>query len=248
MSGIKVFAGAVSGTVGASFAVLTFSCLVTSAPGMSLAQDAASAENVTMVDVQNTRDMRFCEVLMINDGNVNIYNTTGVSDCPEDAWSAIDPAAVARQMGVEGVQQNGPHYWVMDSQTLGFGETKTFNGIPARWGAEMPATYLSGSEGSAPYVPFKTCKTQKMVYDAGQKVWEMVDDKGQAWILQAHEAQFSLDDLDTLDTQMKSLPEGWSWRARVLDEELVLDLKAADCNMGIGDEFHQYYTLEPSNG
>jgi hypothetical protein len=214
---------------------------------ISQAQESATAEKVTMVDVQDTRDMRFCEVLMIDDGKVNIYNTTGMSDCPEDAWSALDPAAMAKEMGVEGIQQNGPHFWVMDSQTLGLGETKTFNGIPARWAAEIPATYLSGSEGTAPYQPFRTCKTQKMVYDAGQKVWEMVDDKGQAWILQAHEAQFTLDDLDTLGTQMRSLPDGWSWRTHTLDEQLVLDLKAADCNMGIGDEFHQYYTLVPAD-
>jgi hypothetical protein len=72
--------------------------------------------------------------------------------------------------------------------------------------------------------------------------------EGQAWILPAHEAQFSLDDLDALDTRMKSLTDGWSWRTRVLDEQLVLHLNAADYNMGIGDEFHQYYTLEPSDG
>jgi hypothetical protein len=226
-------------------AFVGLAAVLATVPEASMAQSAASSQTVTMVDVENTRNMRFCEVLMINEGNANIYNTTGMSDCPEDAWSAIDPAAMARQMGVEGIQKNGPHFWVMDSQTLGLGETKTFNGIQARWAAEISATFLSGSEGSAPYEPFKACKTQKMVYDAGQKVWEMVDDKGQVWVLQAHEAQFSLDDLDTLDTQMKSFPDGWSWRTRTLDEQLVLDLKAADCNMGIGDEFHQYYTLEP---
>ena len=68
------------------------------------------------------------------------------------------------------------------------------------------------------------------------------------WVLQAHEARFSLDDLDTLDAQMKSLPDGWTWGTRTLDEQLVLDLKAADCNMRIGDEFYQYYTLVPSDG
>lgn len=218
------------------------------APGASMAQDAATSEKVSMVDVENTRNMRFCEVLVIDAGYVDIYNTSGLNACPEDAWNAIDPTAMAKQMDVQSIQKNGPHFWVMDSQTIGFGDTKSFGGIDARWAARAPVSSLGGSEGSTPYKPFKTCKTQKMVYDAGQKVWEMVDDKGEAWILQAHEAQFSLDDLDTLDTQMKSLPEGWSWRARVLDEELVLDLKAADCNKGIGDEFHQYYTLEPSNG
>jgi hypothetical protein len=226
-------------------AFLGLATALATAPGGSTAQDAASSEKVSMVDVENTRNMRFCEVLIINEGYVEIYNTSGLNACPEDAWNAIDPTEMAKQMNVQSIQKNGPHFWVMDSQTIGFGETKSFGGIDARWAAQAPVSSLGGSEGSTPYQPFKTCKTQKMVYDAGQKVWEMVDDQGQAWILQAHEAQFSLDDLDTLDTQMKSLPEGWNWRTRTLDEQLVLDLKAADCNMGIGDEFHQYYTLEP---
>lgn len=216
------------------------------APGAPLAQDAASSHTVTMVDVDNTRNMRFCEIVVINDGFVDIYNTSGLNACPEDDWNAIDPTVLAKQMNVQSIQKNGPHFWVMDSQTIGFGETKSFGSIDARWGARAPVSSLGGSEGSTPYQPFQTCKTQKMVYDAGQKVWEMIDDKGQAWILQAHEVQFTLDDLDTLDTHMKSLPDGWSWRTRTLDAQLVLDLKAADCNMGIGDEFHQYYTLEPS--
>ena len=226
-------------------AFLGLATALATAPGASMAQDSASPEKVSMVDVQNTRNMRFCEVLVINEGYVEIYNTSGLNACPEDAWNAIDPTEMAKQMNVQSIQKNGPHFWVMDSQTIGFGETKSFGGIDVRWAAQAPVSSLGGSEGSTPYQPFKTCKTQKMVYDAGQKVWEMVDDKGQAWVLQAHEAQFSLDDLDTLETQMKSLPEGWNWRTRTLDEQLVLDLKAADCNMGIGDEFHQYYTLVP---
>ena len=226
-------------------ALTGLTALVASGPQPAAAQDQ-TPQQTTPVELSNTRNMRFCEVLMVKDGFVDIYNTSGLDECPEDAWNAIDPAAMAKEMGVESFQKNGPHFWVMDSQTIGFGETKTFNGIEARWGARIPASALGGSEGSTPYKPFKTCKTQRMVYDSGQKVWEMLDDNGQVWILQAHEAQFTIGDLDKLGSQMQSLPEGWSWRTRTLDKQLVLDLKESECNMGIGDEFHQYYTLEPS--
>jgi uncharacterized protein YbdZ (MbtH family) len=207
----------------------------------------ASAEEpqTQSVDLENARDMRFCEILVIKDGLVDIYNSSGLGNCPEDQWNELDPKALASQMGVDAIQKNGPHYWVMDSQTLGLGETKSFNGIPARWGAQISASFLGGSEGSSPYKQFKTCKSQKMVYDKGNKVWEMVDSDGNVWILQAHEAQFSLQDLDDLGSRMTSLPEGWSWRSRKLEKQLVLDLKQSECNMGIGDEFHQYYTLVP---
>jgi hypothetical protein len=201
-------------------------------------------QQTTPVTLTETRDMRFCEVLVINDGFVDIYNTSGLNACPAEAWDSLDPAALAAQMGVDAIQKNGPHHWVMDSQTIGFGDTRTFNGIEARWGARAPLASLGGSEGATPYQPFKTCKDQTMVYDAGQKVWEMLDADGNVYVLQAHEEQFPIATLDDLGAQMTSLPEGWSFRGRVLDSPLVLDLKASACNTGIGDEFHQYYTLE----
>jgi hypothetical protein len=65
-------------------AVVGLAAVLATVPEASMAQSAASSQAVTMVDVENTRNMRFCEVLMINEGNANIYNTTGMSDCPED--------------------------------------------------------------------------------------------------------------------------------------------------------------------
>jgi hypothetical protein len=220
-------------------------------PGLAAAALAAlpalAQQTTTPVDIDDTRSMRFCEFIVIDGEYGDIYNTSGLNECPEDIWNALDTAALAAEMGVDSVQLNGPHFWVMDEQTVGFGETKTFGGIDARWAARVPAAGLSASGGATPYTQFKTCKTQKMVYDAGQKVWEMLDADGNVYVLQAHEDEFTLDDLDTLDQKMTALPDGWSWRSRVLDAQLVLDLKQADCNFGIGDEFKQYYTLEPAN-
>lgn len=227
----------------------TACCLASLATALMLigAHPTRAQQETTLVDLEDTRNMRFCEVLVIDQGFVDIYNTSGLNECPDEAWSALDPEATASEMGVDAIQKNGPHFWVMDAQTIGFGETKSFNGIDARWAARAPVASLGGSEGSTPYKPFKTCKTQKMIYDAGNKVWEMIDADGQAWILQAHEAEFTLADLDDLGTRMTALPEGWSWRTRTLEDQHVLDLKTEECNMGIGDEFHQYYTLVPTS-
>ena len=218
------------------------------AVALALSLPALAQQDTSPVSLTDTRDMRFCEILVIKDGMVDIYNTSGLNECPASDWNSLDPEAVAQEMAVDAIQKNGPHYWVMDEQILGFGETRTFNGIDARWAARISAEFLGGDKGSTPYETFKTCKTQKMTYEAGRKVYEMIDADGNAYILQAHEKEFSMDDLDRLDSKMKSLPEGWSWRSRELSEPLVLDLKAEICNIGIGDEFHQYYTLLPSGG
>jgi hypothetical protein len=197
------------------------------------------------VEVDNARDMRFCEFVVIDGEFADIYNTTGLNECPDDVWDALDTTAMAAEMGVDAIQLNGPHFWAMDSQTVGFGEAKNFGGIEARVAARVPSAGLSASGGATPYTQFRTCKTQRIVYDAGQKVWEMLDTDGNVYVLQAHEEDFSLEDLDRLDQKMTALPDGWSWRSRVLDSELVLDLKQSECNFGIGDEFKQYYTLVP---
>jgi hypothetical protein len=223
--------------------------LIGVAAGVSAAATVTQAQQATTpVEIDSARNMRFCEFIVIDGEYGDIYNTSGLNECPEDIWTALDTKAMAEEMDVDAIQLNGPHFWAMDSQTVGFGDTRDFGGIEARWGARVPAAGLSAAGGATPYTEFKTCKSQKMVYDAGQKVWEMLDADGNIYVLQAHEAEFTLDDLDTLGQKMKALPEGWSWRTRVLDDQLVLDLKAADCNMGIGDEFHQYYTLEPNDG
>ena len=56
--------------------------------------------------------------------------------------------------------------------------------------------------------------------------------------------QFTAESLATLGEKM-TLPEGWQYRTRILDEDLVLDLTPDQTIYAVGDEFHQYYTLPP---
>ena len=51
--------------------------------------------------------------------------------------------------------------------------------------------------------------------------------------------------LPTLGERLEKLPEGWSYRTRVLEEDLILDLKRDELFYNVGDEFHQYYTRIP---
>ncbi|MEE8121477.1 MAG: hypothetical protein V3T55_08105 [Anaerolineales bacterium] len=191
-----------------------------------------------------TRDMRFCEILVIKDGMVDIYNTSGLHNCPAELWDAFDPVEVAKELGADLVQKNGPKYWMMDAQTVALGETRSFAGVEARWAARIPASFLSKDKGSAPYEVFTTKKTQKMRYSKGKTVYELVTPEGEAYVLQAHGAKFPIESLATLGEQM-TLPTGWQYRNRILEEDLVLDLTPDQTIYAVGDEFHQYYTLPP---
>jgi len=197
--------------------------------------------------IDNTRNMRFGEILIVGLRGVDVYNTTGVSDCPAELWNALDLRKVRKQFHALKVEKNGPHFWMMDSQTVSFGEKVSFGGIDARWVARLPlTTALAAATGSKPYKVFTPKKTQKMVYSKGKPVYELVDPDGNVYVLQAREERFPIDLLTKLNEQLK-LPAGWQFRTYNLNEDLILDLKSDQTIYAIGDEFHQYWTRIPKS-
>jgi hypothetical protein len=206
----------------------------------------AQDKDLKVVTVENTRNMRFGEFLLIGEKVTGIYNTTGLNDCPAKLWDAMDLEAVAKKYGAKAVQKNGPHFWMMDTLTVSFGETKSFGGIEARWGANVETAQLAkAGKGSEPYKVFNPKKTQKMVYSKAKPVYELVDPDAHVYVLQARDEKFPIESLPKLGEQMKKLPKGWQYRSRTLTEDLVLDLHADTTIYGMGDEFHQYYTRIP---
>jgi hypothetical protein len=190
--------------------------------------------------------MRFGEILVIKANAIDIYNTTGLNDCPASLWDGLNTEALAKQFGALAIQKNGPHYWMMDSQTLSLGETVSFGGLEARWGATVdPAVVKQAAKGTVPYTVFNPKKTQKMVYAKGKLVYELIDPDGHVYVLQAREERFPMESLTTLGQQLKMLPPGWQFRTRTLTEDLVLDLRADQTIYGVGDEFHQYWMRIP---
>jgi hypothetical protein len=204
----------------------------------------AQARKVTAITVTDTRDMRFGEILVVKKDVAEVYNTTGLNDCPAESWDAMNTEELARENGALRIQQNGPKYWMMDSQTLMLGEKASFDGVEGRWAAALP-THLLGKDGAVPYQVFNPRKTQRMVYRKGKPVYELVDPEGHAYALQARYERFSIESLPKLGDQMKKLPKGWKYRTRILTEDLVLDLTPDETIYGVGDEFHQYYMRIP---
>ena len=191
--------------------------------------------------------MRFGEILVVKQGSIEVYNTTGLNNCPAELWDNMDLESVRKQFGALKVQKNGPHYWMMDSQTVSFGERASFGGLEARWAATLdPALVAKAAQGTEPYRLFNPKKTQRMVYSKGEPVFELVDPDGHAYVLQAHEERFPIESLATLGEQLK-LPNGWQFRTRTLTDDLIMDLKADQTIYAVGDEFHQYWTRIPDS-
>jgi hypothetical protein len=197
--------------------------------------------------INHTRNLRFGEILIVKKTGIEIYNTTGLNECPPELWNALDPEKLKIQLRALKVEKNGPHYWMMDSQTVSLGEKASFGGLEARWAARLdPAVAAKAAQGSEPYKVFTPKKTQKMVYSRGKPVYELVDPDGHIYVMQAHDERFSFDCLQKLGNQLKGLPRGWEYRTRILTEDLILDLGPNQPIHAVGDEYHQYYTRIPT--
>jgi len=202
-----------------------------------------STVELQKIEVIGTRDMRYGEIFVIKETGIEVYNTTGLNDCPAELWDALDLEAIKEQYGALSVQKNGPHFWMMDCQELSLGEKASFGDLEARWAARAPlsAVQKSGASGGAPYKIYTPSKTQSMVYSAGKPVFELVDPDGNVYVLQARNEEFPIDSLASLGDKL-TLPKGWEYRNRVLTEDLTLDLGPDQTIYAVGDDFHQYYT------
>ena len=200
------------------------------------------SKDMKQITVENCRNMRYGEIFIIKPTGLEVYNTTGLNDCPAELWDALDTEAIGKEFGAMSVQKNGPHCWMMDWQQLALGEMATFSGLEARWAAQAPLSVVQqGATGAEPYKIYTPAKTQKMVYEKGKSIYELIDPDGHPYVLQAREEQFSEDDLAGLGEQL-NLAAGWDYRTRVLSEDLTLDLGPEETIYAVGDDFHQYYT------
>ena len=201
-----------------------------------------TTDEMQLITVANTRDMRYGEIFIIKETGIEVYNTTGLNDCPAELWDALDLDAIKEEYGALSVQKNGPHFWMMDWQELEMGEKASFGGLEARWAARAPLSAVQeGASGAAPYKIYTPAKKQKMEYSKGKSIYELVDPDGNAYVLQAREEQFPFESLASLGDKL-NLPEGWQYRTRVLTEDLTLDLGPDETIYAVGDDFHQYYT------
>ena len=201
---------------------------------------AQQSESITLTEI---RGMVFCEFLLISETDVTIYNTSADGPCDLDAFSRIDPGDLAREHGARKAQLIGPKYWSMDEPTLGLGEARNFGGIKARLAAKLPLAALGSGEGADPYKPYVTKKAQRMVFKAGRPVYELVDAKGNIFVMNAFGDRVPDNDPARLDGVLP-VPDGWTYRVRSPERDLVIDQKGDVDSSMVGDAYRQYYSLE----
>jgi hypothetical protein len=200
--------------------------------------------------VSDMRGVRYGEVLGIfaeNDELVgHVYGTQMINDCPQELWEKLDAGEIAKDLGALFVKLNGPRYWVLD----GLGSKvatiepvmREFGGIMMRRIATIP---LGKQPGGVPYMIRNVNRGSVFFWDAGKTVHELVDPEGRAFVMQAYcvgvDALLTQENLAGLGSRL-ALPAGWSFRTRVLEEELVADTTDHLATV-VQDELENTYTL-----
>jgi hypothetical protein len=200
--------------------------------------------------VPDMRGVRYGEVLAVylreNGLEAEVFGTQLINDCPQELWDTLDAETVAAEMGAIMAKLNGPRYWTLD----GFGTKlqpvepimRDFNGIMMR---RIAVVELGPEPKMGPYNEMKVNRQVIFFFDAGQTVHELVNPEGLAYVMQALcvgvDPTMSVDSLDTLGERL-SMPEGWSYRSRVLTEDLIIDTTGSPATV-LQDEFENSYTL-----
>lgn len=201
-------------------------------------------------------DFRYCEIIMTvtddaGDEVTEVWGTPGVDPCTDEAWYALDPAAIQAENDASFIEMNGPRYFVVDGTvdtgdgTGGAGIASGGEAVPRQFGditMNLLATTVV-SEESEIYVPDLVDRTTTWTYQAGTEIYELTDPDGNVYIMQSYsrivDEDLTAADLPTLGDRL-DLPDGWSYSSRILDEPLQVAL-SPDGALVVGDDFRNSY-------
>jgi hypothetical protein len=200
--------------------------------GPSIAQSADS-QPVFQKSISNLRNQRYCEVLVGKRAwlnlEVRVFNTQGLNLCPEAQWKTLTKESIEKTFDASFVLLNGPRYWTMDEiQAAGNtvnGVQESFGGIEMNLRATIQLSLLKQLIGSKQYTPNEIVRTTNFIYRVGSAVYELTSPGGDVYVMQSYSQivnpALSMKDLPVLGGQLK-LPAGWTYRSRVLDQDLSL--------------------------
>lgn len=182
---------------------------------------------------ETLRDARYCEILLgtadLEAGTVaiDVYNTVGLNDCPQAEWAAIDADALKAETMADVVILNGPRHWVLDEfeqSTLLDTTVRAFGGVEMRKAGALELALAEVATPSSPYTPRTVRRDTTWRYFAGESVYELVGPDGAIYVMQSYSTQQVAQDEASLAGlgEVLELMAGWSFRSRVLDEQLLV--------------------------
>ncbi|CEK10781.1 hypothetical protein [Legionella hackeliae] len=198
--------------------------------------------------IEGLRDSRYCEILYSKSRlNLAVYNTIGLNDCPEANWGKITKECVKKETDSSFVKLNGPRYWMIDGMVnsqLVNPEKKVICGLAMREAGVLKLGITDLLTASEPYKQHQVDRQTTWIYKSGKPVYELIDPKGQVFVMQSYSTEKkpqTAETLEKLGTELK-LPKGWQFRTGTLKQDT--ELKAIDNKATvIQDDFLNTYQL-----
>ena len=200
-------------------------------------------------------DSRYCEVLLADvEGDVaivSVFNTVGLNECPSELWEALNTDEIAEEQEVFLAVLNGPRFWAIDDAAGGdavTGEREEFGGIEMQKVAEirLPLDQALELQSRAdPYADSVVDRDNAWIFSPGREIYELVDPDGDAYVMQSYSHQvddaLTSADLPSLGERLQ-LPAGWTFRARVVPSELVVQAtgQAIVTQDELRNSYHKY--------
>lgn len=198
--------------------------------------------------VSGLRGIRYGEVLLAYLEGVpliEVYNSFGLSDLPEDVWERLDPEEIAVEHDAALAILNGPRSWLKD----GIGKidpvepfVRDFSGIEMR---RVATLHVSGPLIQEWYTERHVNRGAIWFFDPGSVVHEPRAPGDRTSVMQAYcvgvDQSLNEASLESLDGRLQ-LPQGWPYVTRTLDAELVIDTTVGFATV-LQDELHNTYSL-----
>jgi hypothetical protein len=139
----------------------------------------------------------------------------------------LDFDKMKQEYGVKGASLNGPKIWTPDWSEIEMGVVRDFNGMKASWVAQLNMGDNAGGVGeSIPYKPMTINRKSALGWKKGTTVLLLDDAEGNTWIMKGF--QLGLKPQHTYEqfvaagqSIFKKLPEGWKFRIKKLDKDLI---------------------------
>ncbi len=210
----------------------------------------ANVASARFTAVDDLRGKRYGEVLLISVGGrrpaSHRVQHVSAQRLPAELWSQLDADSLAEEHGAAAALLNGPRYWLMDSiekDMSGQPETAAFGGIDMIRQAAVELTSMN----PAPYLSNEVSRNAVFVFDSGEPVFELTDPGGGRWVMQTWSQvvdppALAYEDLPGLATRLDLPPQGWSYRMRVLDDDLRIDTSSQAAQV-LQDDLTNSYSL-----
>jgi len=169
---------------------------------------------------------------IIHDINAGIYNTIGLNDpsgtgdtTPQAVLDQVDLDALTKEYDVLGAFKNGPRLWTLDWAEVMAGEERDFMGLKARWVMWLDVPKEFRKHESVAYKTITGKRDTQFGINKGSLAFILDDPGGDSWVMKS--ASLIVDPSQTYDS-LKDLggrlqpPPGWTFRAVVLQQDLVL--------------------------